>query len=568
MKRLVVILLLVIAFNINGAGHAQTADRPFILPVAGEPGPDSWLFGQPYGNTVGAYNFGSFWYEAGQGLHFGLDFPMPCGTPLVAVADGNVAGVDNLSRGAGPHNLLLEHPQHGVTTLYGHLVEPAPLTPGQQVRQGDIVGYSGDPDSTCDSRPHLHFEVRSLNYFTAYNPVDYIDANWHMLASIGGYSYPLFQGDMNNPRQWMSLEDQPATAFGGRRLNNYGVAWPLPFDLRPPSNPPILRNIEPIPADADWALRRIGFDQCCWQKWWDPLDADRLYAIDGSGGTRGAVIAFSAETGNTIEVVSDAPPAVTSPDGTYAIFNNGNTNLIQHRLSDAQFTVQTGRMTPAISTDNSRLTWTTRSGADVPGQAEVSSTVWVAAIDGSSAAMVRNDRGISASWLDDRRLLLRTPGEGRSVTLAVHDTQTGEAFDLGTFTNMRNLSIAPGGNKIMFYLTWQNDPAVQPGIYVMDTAPGATPQPLPWFGGWRWRDADSVFYLPYQPQSANHSLHLYDLNTGEDRLLAGPATDDYFTVMNGDWQVSADGTRITFQNAVDSNMWLLEMTDDLAATSN
>jgi len=30
---------------------------------------------QQYGNTAGAANFGKYWYAAGQGLHFGIDFP-------------------------------------------------------------------------------------------------------------------------------------------------------------------------------------------------------------------------------------------------------------------------------------------------------------------------------------------------------------------------------------------------------------------------------------------------------------------------------------------------------------
>jgi hypothetical protein len=45
-------------------------------------------------------------------------------------------------------------------------------------------------------------------------------------------------------------------------------------------------------------------------------------------------------------------------------------------------------------------------------------------------------------------------------------------------------------------------------------------------------------------------------------VLAGPETDHYFTVMNGDWEVSADGRYIVFQNATDRNMWLLEITPE------
>ena len=94
--------------------------KPFIMPIAQPASPSTWLFGGAYGNTTGAFNFGTAWYSAGQGLHFGVDITMPCKTPLIAVADGEVIYVDNLTFGAGPHNLILRHKDAGVTTLYGH----------------------------------------------------------------------------------------------------------------------------------------------------------------------------------------------------------------------------------------------------------------------------------------------------------------------------------------------------------------------------------------------------------------------------------------------------------------
>ena len=37
------------------APATQNQERPFQLPFLDPPGPNTWLFGQPYGNTVGAY---------------------------------------------------------------------------------------------------------------------------------------------------------------------------------------------------------------------------------------------------------------------------------------------------------------------------------------------------------------------------------------------------------------------------------------------------------------------------------------------------------------------------------
>ncbi|MCA9911619.1 MAG: M23 family metallopeptidase, partial [Anaerolineae bacterium] len=202
MQRLAVACILLLTLGFSAPVAAQDVSKPFGLPVAGPPGPNTWLFGQAYGNTAGAYLRGDEWYRAGQRLHFGIDLSMRCGTPLVAIGDGEVVAADDLSFGSAPHNLLIRH-DAGYVSLYGHLLERPPLMVGQRVVRGQDVGLSGDPDLTCDSRPHLHLEIRSLDYRTTYNPAALIDAPWDTLALIGPFSYPLFQQDLDNARRWM-----------------------------------------------------------------------------------------------------------------------------------------------------------------------------------------------------------------------------------------------------------------------------------------------------------------------------------------------------------------------------
>jgi murein DD-endopeptidase MepM/ murein hydrolase activator NlpD len=207
---------------------AETPDPPpFGLPFNTPPGPSTWLLGQLYGNTSSAYTFREVWYAAGQGLHFGIDFPAPCGTEVTAIGDGVVVKVDAREHGAGPHNLLIRHPdvEPGYVSLYGHLVERPSLQVNDKVVRGQVVGLTGDPDLTCTSRPHLHLEVRSLDYRTAYNPVPLIDADWDSLALIGQYRRG-FQQDLNEPRRWQYADEQPDVRFGGPLLNNYTRPWP------------------------------------------------------------------------------------------------------------------------------------------------------------------------------------------------------------------------------------------------------------------------------------------------------------------------------------------------------
>ena len=196
---------------------------PFILPFVAPPGPDTWLLGQSYGNTVGAFINRTIFYQAGQGIHFGLDFSAPCGTEIIAIGDGIVSEVDS-QHGSWPHNLTIDHP-NGYSSFYGHLLEKASLRPGQSIKQGEVIALTGDSFGTCRSAPHLHLEIRNNYHNAAYNPVLLIDADWDSLALIGSFDRG-YERDLDSPRRWQTLQDQPNISFGGPLLNNYTNPWP------------------------------------------------------------------------------------------------------------------------------------------------------------------------------------------------------------------------------------------------------------------------------------------------------------------------------------------------------
>lgn len=229
-SRFALTLLLLLSLSASAPPRAPAADtKPFGLPFAEPPGPSTWLLIQPYGNTVSAYRQRRSLYDAGQGLHFGVDLAAGCGTPVVAISDGVVAKVDAFNHGALPHNLVIDHP-NGYASLYGHLLERPKLQPGQPVTRGQVVALSGDPDVMCNSRPHLHLEIRDAERYTrAYNPVLFIDADWDALALAGSFGRG-FARDLDNPRQWQFLDDQPEVRFWEPLLNDYLHPWPLEWN--------------------------------------------------------------------------------------------------------------------------------------------------------------------------------------------------------------------------------------------------------------------------------------------------------------------------------------------------
>lgn len=212
--------------SVDQPQQAQTEDKPFILPFKEPPGPDTWLLGQTYGNTVGAYFNRNTTYRYSQGIHFGIDLSAPCGTEIVAIADGVVALVDATAYGSLPHNLIVDHPQLGYASLYGHLLEKPSLQPGDEVKQGQVVALSGDPAETCYGRPHLHLEIRDYpGRAWKYNPVNLIDADWDNLALVGSFRSG-FERDLDDPRKWQQLDDQPPAVTGGPIINNFANPWP------------------------------------------------------------------------------------------------------------------------------------------------------------------------------------------------------------------------------------------------------------------------------------------------------------------------------------------------------
>jgi len=97
--------------------------------------------------------------------HDGYDWRMPEGTPLVAVADGEVlvAGLSAplfcppLGRTVQALVVALGHVDANSNvffSIYGHLSR-VDVTVGQQVNDGATIGLSGN--TGCSGTPHLHF---------------------------------------------------------------------------------------------------------------------------------------------------------------------------------------------------------------------------------------------------------------------------------------------------------------------------------------------------------------------------------------------------------------------------
>jgi murein DD-endopeptidase MepM/ murein hydrolase activator NlpD len=101
--------------------------------------------------------FGSRTINGSYEYHPGIDIAVPSGTPIRAAAAGAVIFTEPEASSGGYGNYTCIDHGGGLSTCYAHQ-ETFAVSAGQQVSQGQIIGYS-DCTGYCFG-PHLHFEVR------------------------------------------------------------------------------------------------------------------------------------------------------------------------------------------------------------------------------------------------------------------------------------------------------------------------------------------------------------------------------------------------------------------------
>lgn len=101
----------------------------------------------------GGYISSHYGYR-GKEFHTGTDIPRPCNTEIYASAAGTVSKAEWC--GGYGRLIVIDH-EDGYQTYYAHCNNYNVIA-GQEVEQGDIIGYVGT--SGRSTGYHLHFEIR------------------------------------------------------------------------------------------------------------------------------------------------------------------------------------------------------------------------------------------------------------------------------------------------------------------------------------------------------------------------------------------------------------------------
>ena len=132
--------------------RAVLASTPSTWPLRG-------YFSEGFGNRIDPFT-------GLRDFHPGIDISVPRGSKVAAPADGVVVfcGIKN-----GYGNIIVLDHGYGTVTRYGHL-DGFNVRPGQRVKRGDVIAFSGSTGRS--TAPHLHYEVWVNDQ--ARNPIEYI----------------------------------------------------------------------------------------------------------------------------------------------------------------------------------------------------------------------------------------------------------------------------------------------------------------------------------------------------------------------------------------------------------
>lgn len=254
---------------------------------------------------VGNYD----WYAPKSPVgHMGTDIGVPTGTPIVAGHDGAITQVGSDPDGWGFY-LELHYPLLGYKALFAHLREQPPLSVGQAISRGQVVGYSGNTGKS--SGPHLHYSLRKCH----------LDGRWitHDLNSRG-YVDPVIEHVWLNER----IKTATVTVVQNPQKPQHSIFLPFVASTTPipphidPQKPPTLPLREWDPGLDTLGVTLIEADVPAGTFYWKLVSA-RWQDAQESGG-RHHIYTYPEDT--PMRIVWPGGSATFT--GNWPMYNAGN----------------------------------------------------------------------------------------------------------------------------------------------------------------------------------------------------------------------------------------------------
>ena len=143
--------------------------------------------------------------DGGRRRHEGIDIFAPRGTPVVAAVAGRIVNVGET--GLGGRVIWLHDSERNQNLYYAHLDRQL-ASEGEEVRQGDTLGFVGNTGNARSTPPHLHFGI----YRRGEGPIDPFPFVWRPPSQP-----PAMEGDSGRIGEWVRVAAAKSVIVGARQ---------------------------------------------------------------------------------------------------------------------------------------------------------------------------------------------------------------------------------------------------------------------------------------------------------------------------------------------------------------
>ena len=196
-------------------------NRQYVANIFGD---TDWL---PY--VTSYYGYRVHPISGGKDYHKAVDIGMPLGTEILAGHDGTVTQAGE----SGSYGLVVViegtmKDGRTLTTKYAHCSQLL-VTPGQSVKQGDVIAKVGSTGNSTGS--HLHLEVLVDGQY--FNPLYFTDTGNHTAGTMapgtpGGPEIPAYPGEPMGDGSYAALIAEAQKHLGKPYV--FGASGPNSFD--------------------------------------------------------------------------------------------------------------------------------------------------------------------------------------------------------------------------------------------------------------------------------------------------------------------------------------------------
>jgi hypothetical protein len=299
---------------------------------------------------------------------------------------------------------------------------------------------------------------------------------------------------------------------------------------------------------------RLTHAGCCAYPAWSS-DSQHVQFLDKpAGGLPSGIYQVDLQGGE--EQWVGKPLQAASSDGRLKAVRQGQDTVISDAASGQQYRLRTSGGAVMFSPNRRLAAWQVTS--QIISHPELRRTaIWIAELGGAPPRqVVALIGGRLVGWTGDSQGLLfsgRLSLEGPAGIWRASLSGSAPRF-LWRCENPRGLLLSPDGEWLAFYSSLEES-AGQNGIRLLRTD-GIEVRRVEPFGGYRWRDNQSLLVIPFSEGSGLPGLiqiRLLDMRTSE--LLPGPP----LPVASNDWSVSPDGRNLVYVAAEDRSLRLVQL---------